>query len=141
MAHRSSALVAFVGPLTLSLALAAGLGCGGATPPPEAPKGTTTVTDPADQIPVESAGEDAAFLDITSAQETEILLDGKSIGKTPLELQKVTPGTHEVTFVDPRGGNRTLVVTVGPGESQTVSSNANPTSADAILAPPKDGKK
>jgi hypothetical protein len=140
MAKRSSVFVAFTS-VAFAAALLGGAACGGGTPPPEAPKSTTTVTDPADQIPMDSEGEDIAFLDITSAREVEILLDGKSIGKTPLELQKVTPGTHEVTFVDERGGNRTLVVTVGPGESQTVSSNANPTSADAILAPPKDGKK
>lgn len=137
MAKGILTLSALLGPLAFCL----GIGCGGSTPPADAPKSTPRVTDPADEIPMDEGGQDVAFIEINTAQPTEILLDGKSIGTTPLEMQKVTPGSHEVTFVDARGGNRTLVVTVGPGESQTVTSNPNPTSADAILAPPKDGKK
>lgn len=124
----------------LSLCAVVGLvACGGATPPPEPPKTTTPVQD--DEIPIENDGENVAFLEISSSVPTKILLDGKAVGETPIDMLKVKPGTHEVTFVDERGGNRTMVVTVGPGESQSVHSNPSTTSADAILPPAPEGKK
>ncbi len=64
--------------------------------------------------------EDVSFLDIQSEPSTEVLLDGKPIGKTPLMGVKVTPGAHDVTFVDESEGNRTMGVTVQPGDRQTV---------------------
>ena len=113
--------------------------CGGKTPPPEPPKTSAPVAD--DEIPSDNDGENVAFLEIASSVPTKILLDGKAVGETPIDMIKVKPGTHEVTFVDERGGNRTMVVTVGPGESQSVHSNPSTTSADAILPPAPEGKK
>ena len=50
------------------------------------------------------ATDDSAMLYIIAANETEILLDGKPIGKTPLNGYKVAPGSHDVTFVDEKTG-------------------------------------
>src|SRR5262245_12071778 len=50
----------------------------------------------------------AALLDILSGNPTEIRLDGKKIGTTPINGHKVTPGTHDVTFVFSEGDAPTL---------------------------------
>ncbi|HLM72325.1 MAG TPA: PEGA domain-containing protein, partial [Polyangiaceae bacterium] len=71
--------------------------------------------------------------------ETEILLDGKKIGTTPISAHKVTPGTHDVTFVDERNGNRTMTVTIAAGEAKTVKSDLPPQIREQKA--PDDGKK
>lgn len=108
-------------------ALFAGAACGGSqteaqTPPASAPPASELTA--AEETP-ESA-EDSGLLDVLADRETEILLDGKKIGTTPISAYKVTPGTHDVTFVDERNGNRTMSVTIGPGEGKTVKSDLPP---------------
>jgi hypothetical protein len=70
--------------------------------------------------------DDTPMLDVLSAKPTEILLDGKPIGTTPISGRKVAPGSHEVTFVDPEHGNRTMMVTLEPGDAKTVQSDPVP---------------
>src|SRR5215468_11756344 len=63
----------------------------------------------------EGSGDQAATLDVMSGQPTEIKLDGKPIGKTPISGYKVAPGTHDVTFMFTDKDTPTLPVTLGPG--------------------------
>ncbi|WP_437932310.1 PEGA domain-containing protein [Sorangium sp. So ce291] len=108
--------------LLATLALA---GCGGAPkPPPEPPQPAPVASQPEPEP--EPPLDDAPMLDVTSAQSTEILLDGKPIGTTPITGRKVPPGTHEVTFVDPERGNRTMMVKLEPGDAKTVQSDPPP---------------
>ncbi|SRR5688572_9208096 len=101
-------------------------GCGGAASPPQpvepTPPPAVTAPEPEPEPPL----DDAPMLDVVSAQPTEILLDGKPIGATPISGRKVAPGTHEVTFVDPERGNRTMMVTLEPGDAKTVQSDPPP---------------
>ncbi|WP_437683392.1 PEGA domain-containing protein [Sorangium sp. So ce131] len=101
-------------------------GCGGAArePEPVDPKPAPVATQPEPEP--EAPLDDAPMLDVTSAQPTEILLDGKPIGTTPITGRKVAPGLHEVTFVDPERGNRTMMVTLEPGDAKTVQSDPPP---------------
>ncbi|WP_437564068.1 PEGA domain-containing protein [Sorangium sp. So ce542] len=100
-------------------------GCGGAPkPPPEPPQPAPIAAEPEPEP--EPPLDDAPMLDVVSAQPTEILLDGKPIGTTPITGRKVAPGTHEVTFVDPERGNRTMMVTLEPGDAKTVQSDPPP---------------
>ena len=100
-----------------ALALSA-LACGASNEPaPQAP--APTVTAP----PEEPQAAEYATLDILCDPPTNILLDGKLIGKSPLTAHKVAPGKYDVTFADEETGNRTMTVEVGPGEGKTVQSD------------------
>lgn len=108
--------------------------CGGeAAPPPATPATTTTAAaepPPADETPT---------IDVLSGNPTEIRLDGKSIGTTPIKAYKLSIGRHEVTFLFP-GDSPTQLVEVGPGESKVVSLDPPPTAHDTA-PPPRTGKK
>ncbi|WP_438021041.1 PEGA domain-containing protein [Sorangium sp. So ce315] len=118
-------------------------GCGGAAPPPQPvapPPPVATTPEPEPEPPL----DDTPMLDVVSAQPTEILLDGKPIGTTPISGHKVAPGTHEVTFVDPERGNRTMMVTLEPGDAKTVQSDPPPSikeSAGGATGEKQDAKK
>ncbi len=124
-----------------ALFLGASLGvaaCGGAAAntevkPPPPPPAEEAQDEPAD-------AENTSFLDVQADRETDILLDGKPIGKTPISGFKVTPGSHEVTFVDERGGNRTLTVSLEPNEAKTVKSDLPPP-INENQPSPEDAKK
>lgn len=104
--------------------LAGLLGCGGAASQGGEGQGPAPKTAERSDLPVDpSTGEvveDVSFLDILSEPPTDVLLDGKPAGKTPIKNFKVTPGPHDVTFVDEAEGNRTMSVNVQPGDHETV---------------------
>ncbi|WP_437311812.1 PEGA domain-containing protein [Sorangium sp. So ce388] len=123
--------------LLATLALA---GCGGAPkPPPEPPPPAPVAAQPEPEP--EPPLDDAPMLDVTSAQPTDVLLDGKPIGTTPITGRKVPPGTHEVTFVDPERGNRTMMVTLEPGDAKTVQSDPPPSIQESGGGDAKGDKK
>jgi hypothetical protein len=117
-------------PLLLAIAL---LGCGGAPPEPSATP--PPPVQPEDDLEPEKDPE--TVIDVIAAKPTEILLDGKPIGTTPINGFKVTPGTHEVTFVDPARGNRTMMVTLQEGEGKVVQSDPVP----PIIEDKSEGEK
>lgn len=57
---------------------------------------------------------------VIATPPTEILVDGKSVGQSPATVEHLKPGTHDVTFVDEENGNRTLQITLEPGQFQEV---------------------
>ncbi len=120
--------------IALFLSLAA---CGGSSANTDVKAPPPPSDEPVNDEP--ATEEDVAFLDVQADRETEILLDGKPIGKTPISGYKVSPGSHEVTFVDERGGNRTLSVTLAPNEGRTVKSDLPPPINEN--QPPPDPKK
>jgi serine/threonine-protein kinase len=64
----------------------------------------------------------SATLTLTSTPPSNVLLDGKPLGTTPLRDISVEPGTHRVIFI--HGAERKpKTVEAGPGTSQTVSVN------------------
>ncbi len=108
--------------MLLAITVGAGIGCGGAsqsgagdTTPDVKPASSTE--DPGEG---EEVVEDAGTLDILSDPPQDVVLDGKPIGKTPLTNYRVKVGSHDVTFLDPAEGDRTMTVTVSPGDHQTV---------------------
>jgi hypothetical protein len=110
--------------LTVGVGASATVGCGGAsqvepTDPSTAPI-TTTTSEGFGQTEV---ADDSSYLEIVANPPTDVLLDGKPIGKTPLKKVKVTPGAHDVTFDDDVGGPRTMSVVVNAGDYQTVKSD------------------
>lgn len=92
------------------------LGCGGAPPKePEIPAST-----PGTDAPDEPKGDDSATLDVTCLPPAEVKVDGKSVGKSPLNT-KVPAGPHDVTCIDPQSGPSTMSVTLAAGEGRSVS--------------------
>ena len=111
----------------LALALVS-VGCASAPPAPPPPM----VAPEEEKEPAPEMGS----LEILCNPPTEIAVDGKKIGKTPIKDHKVAPGSHDVTFMDEETGNRTMTVTVGAGEGKTVISDRPPTSSAAKVAAP-----
>lgn len=114
----------------LGVALAAlPLGCGSTTPAePMTPVPLATAT------PDEGAPEteESSFLDIMSGQPTEIRVDGKPVGKTPIQGYKVSPGTHDVTFLFSDDNRPTLSVTVEPNKGAIVKLDPPPTASEPL---------
>ncbi|MHB8875021.1 MAG: PEGA domain-containing protein [Myxococcaceae bacterium] len=62
-----------------------------------------------------------ARLTVQSSPSTEVLVDGKKRGRTPLELT-VAPGAHRIELRDPAAGlRRTVKVKLASGERHTES--------------------
>ena len=123
----------------IALAVLTLAACGGSQTEVQTPTGAPSSGDPAEEQEATEATEESGLLDVMADRETEILLDGKPIGTTPISAYKVTPGTHDVTFVDERNGNRTMTVTLGPNEAKTVKSDLPPQLQEQ--QPADDGKK
>jgi hypothetical protein len=68
--------------------------------------------------PVEPTGN--AVLTLTSTPPSNVLLDGKPLGTTPLRDVSVEPGTHRIIFI--HGAERKpKTVEAAPGSNQTIS--------------------
>lgn len=110
----------------LLLAAATWLGCSGGPanlPPAEEP------SSPEEPIvePGEPANADlTGGLRIVSEPSAKILVDGKDVGMSPVEVEGLAPGSHDVTFVDEEHGNVTLQVQLAEGQFQVVHHNFPP---------------
>ncbi len=101
------------------------LGCGSSeVPPPNVP-----VAAAPDEPP---AGDDSGQLEILCNPPTPILVDGKKAGTTPIKGYRVSPGSHDVTFVDELTGNRTMTISLGPGEGRAVVSDRPPSASTTV---------
>jgi hypothetical protein len=105
--------------LAAALALGA-ISCGGAQDGQTSTPGTGSPKPEADDPPQKQ--DDTATIDAYCTPAGEVLIDGKPAGKAPLKGFKVAPGSHDVTCVD-ETGNRTMGVTLEPGEGKSVISD------------------
>ena len=110
-------------------ALLAFTGCssGSDVPPPKPP--TTPVLDTRPEPPPNRAI--MSGLDITSSPSMEVKVNGKDVGTTPTTVDNLPEGTYEVTFVDPKHGDTTMVVELGEGEFKRVHHSVSPDASDA----------
>lgn len=122
------------------------VGCGGAPPPPPPDPIESALAGPPTSPVAPSApeeppvAEDSAYLDILSGSPTEVRLDGQSIGRTPIEGYKVSPGTHEVTFVFSPDNTPTVQVTVEAFKGAVVKLDPPPALREAKSDDEKSGK-
>jgi hypothetical protein len=107
--------------LGAALLLAGVAACAGTEAQPVTPKAAPTADDPPEKAP-----DDSATIDAYCNPPSEILIDGKHAGTSPLKNFKVKPGSHDVTFVDEATGNRTMTVVVDPGDGKVVTSDRPP---------------
>lgn len=84
---------------------------------------STPVSAPASTPATKTASASAATgqgtLNINSIPASNVLLDGKPVGKTPKVGMSVSAGSHTVVFVHAEYGRKTVVVTVVPGRAAT----------------------
>ena len=121
MKLRLTWVVSMVLPLMLTTTVACG-------PPPKVPVPPSDVDDE-DELPPPIPEVDLANscgLIIASTPSTEVLVNGKKVGKTPLEVDNLPAGTHEVTFLGPDGDNVTMTVELAEGQYQRVHHNVVP---------------
>jgi hypothetical protein len=110
-------------------ALALGVfGCAASEPSPAVPLASASPEEP---LP---PSDDTGQLSILCNPPTPVLVDGKPAGTTPINAFRVPPGSHDVTFVDELSGNRTMTVSIGPGEGRSVVSDRPP---NAVMPPEK----
>lgn len=108
----------------------AGCSSGGDVPPPDTPK--TPVLDIQPEPPPTTVH--MSGLDISSAPPMEVKVNGKSVGTAPLTVDNLSEGTYEVTFVDPKHGDTTMVVDLGNGEFKRVHHSVSPDASDARVS-------
>ena len=72
----------------------------------------------------------SAGLIIASTPSTDVLVDGKPAGKTPVTVEGLATGMHEVTFLGPDGDNVTMTVELGEGQYQRVHHNVVPKASE-----------
>src|SRR5262249_40623293 len=100
-------------PLLLSAVISFGAAsCGGAAQAAQTPAKPAASNDdpPPDKF------DDTATIDAYCNPPSQILVDGKPAGMSPVTGFKVKPGSHDVTFVDEVTGNRTMTMVLEPGE-------------------------
>jgi hypothetical protein len=68
---------------------------------------------------------------ITASPNVEVLVDGKSIGTTPVTAEPLEPGAHDVTFMFEGDERVTQTIELAEGEYQKVHQSVSPDSSDA----------
>ncbi|MGC4070093.1 MAG: PEGA domain-containing protein [Polyangiaceae bacterium] len=79
---------------------------------------TSTKTATASAAP---AATGQGTLNINSIPQSNVLLDGRPLGKTPRAGVSVPGGSHTVVFIHPEHGRKQVVVTVIPGRTATAA--------------------
>jgi len=59
-------------------------------------------------------------LNINSTPSTNIVLDGRPLGKTPISGVKVKPGAHTIVFIGPDGKRKVGSASIKPGATRTI---------------------
>jgi hypothetical protein len=98
------------------------LACGKPPAVPEPPAHEPELEEIAPQMDLSHA----SGLIIASTPSTDVLVDGKPAGKTPITVEGLATGMHEVTFLGPDGDNVTMTVELGEGQYQRVHHNVVP---------------
>jgi serine/threonine-protein kinase len=84
-------------------------------PPPQNPAPQVV----AQQQPLAGMGGGEGFLNINSIPPSTCFIDGKPLGPTPKVHVSVTPGPHQVRFVNSEQNlQKTISVSVSPGETK-----------------------
>ncbi|MBW2523021.1 MAG: hypothetical protein JRI23_02540 [Deltaproteobacteria bacterium] len=78
--------------------------------------------DGAETAPTASPGvEQESKLVLNSIPPSQVMVDGRSVGNTPVGDVQVAPGQHTVIFIHPEKGRKARSVAVKPGETKVVT--------------------
>ncbi|MBI5533936.1 MAG: hypothetical protein HY898_14540 [Deltaproteobacteria bacterium] len=92
-------------------------------PTPRVPQPVVPAPEPQAAVPPSPAttvGADAV-LNINSIPPSQVAVDGRPVGTTPLAGFKTTAGSHSVVFLHPEKGKKNVMVTVQAGERKAVA--------------------
>ncbi|HEX2685226.1 MAG TPA: serine/threonine-protein kinase [Kofleriaceae bacterium] len=112
--------------LVIAIFLTVSRGGEGTRNPAPAPIADARLPPDAPELPIDAAGELSrdeiiarsrfGFFSITATAQTQIYIDNKQIGDTPLTRWPVLPGPHKVRAVGPRGKSRQINITIYGGQ-------------------------
>lgn len=97
----------------------AGASTRGKTPAVPAPAAPAAPAPAKPQAPVAAAGQ--GTLNINSIPQSNVLLDGRPLGKTPRAGVSTAAGSHRVTFIHPEHGRKEITVNVAAGKTATAA--------------------
>jgi len=120
-------------------ALAALAACTDKPPQVPDPEAVVDVSPTLDEPPQEDLSHSSGVI-VVSSPPTRIKVDGKDVGMSPVTVEDLSAGEHEVTFED-AGGDVTMTVDLGEGEYQKVHHNVTPKATDAKMPEPSGDKK
>jgi serine/threonine-protein kinase len=89
--------------------------------PPPATHTSTASTPAASKTSSAASATGQGTLNINSIPQSNVLLDGRPLGKTPKAGVSVSGGSHTVVFIHPEHGRKQVVVTVIPGRAATAA--------------------
>jgi serine/threonine-protein kinase len=92
-----------------------------AAPTPPATHTSTPSTPAASKTTSGASAAGQGTLNINSIPQSNVLLDGRPLGKTPKAGVSVSGGSHTVVFIHPEHGRKQVVVTVIPGRAATAA--------------------
>jgi serine/threonine-protein kinase len=100
------------------------VGAVSAAPPPATPRSTPAAPPAAAPAPATPAAPKAAAganasLTFASNPPSNVIFDGRPLGKTP-KSATVPPGAHTVVFVHPEFGRKAKTINVNPGQKATL---------------------
>lgn len=120
--------------LLVAVAVTLVAGCGkDKVPEPKEPTDEPMLDTPAPEPQGDSLEGKAGVIVTSSPAGVEILVDGKSVGTTPLTHEGLESGSHDVTFLFEGDGKMTLTVDLGPGEFKKVHQSVSPDASDALV--------
>ncbi|MBK7586418.1 MAG: PEGA domain-containing protein [Myxococcales bacterium] len=88
---------------------------------PVAPAPVAAAPAPAAPAVVRSAWTAMGRLNVNSIPASNVVVDGRPIGHTPIMGFKVKPGAHTVVLIGPGGSRAVRTATVGAGRTATVA--------------------
>ena len=84
-------------------ALVLGVVVGCASKPPEVPSPEPEDVAPTLEVPPEKDLSNSSGVIVVSSPPTRIKVDGKDVGMSPVTVENLAAGEHEVTFEDAEG--------------------------------------
>lgn len=121
--------------LAAALLVVAGCkGSGGKSDPnePDEPY-TNPLLEGGDEPPTTSMENQAGMIIQSSPSGMEVRVDGKSVGSTPVTVDNLSEGEHEVIYVDPKDGNVTYTIDLVSTEYKKVHHAQSPDASDAKM--------
>ena len=117
--------------LALLFASTFALGCSnGKVPDPKEPESAEPTLE---AMPEPEGKPLTSGLIITASPNVEVLVDGNSVGTTPVTAEPLEPGAHDVTFMFEGDERVTQTVELAEGEYQKVHQSVSPDSSDARI--------
>jgi hypothetical protein len=121
-----------------TMVLVAAIGCGGSKtkandPDEPAEPYTNPLLEGGDEPPTTSMENQSGLILESSPPGMEVKVDGSSRGNTPVTVENLSEGDHEVVFVDPKEGDVTYTVYLPEAQYLKKHHAQSPNASDAKM--------